>query len=242
VTDWQAARIESITVQTPTVKSFVFRPVSWPPFLPGQHVDVRLLAPDGYEARRSYSITSAPGGATFELAIEKLDDGEVSPFFHDVARTGDDIDVGGPFTEHFVWRPARDGATLLVGGGSGVAPFMSMVRHRDTLTDAPPMTLVYSARTAADVMFRDELYALEESQRDLQLILVLTRHAAVADRPPNYVRRIDAPMLADVIAAVPLPPQSVFVCGNNGFVGTVADALVSLGIAAARIRTERYGE
>src|ERR1700712_3392655 len=115
---WQDARIESIVQQTPTVKSFVFRPAQWPTFLPGQHVDVRLTAPDGYEARRSYSLTSAPGDATFELAIERLNDGEVSPYFHDVAQVGDVIEVSGPFAEHFVWRPAQDGATLMIGGGS----------------------------------------------------------------------------------------------------------------------------
>lgn len=242
MTTWQPATIEAIRDETPTVKSFVFRPHAWPAFLPGQHVDVRLTAPDGYEARRSYSITSAPGGETFELAIERLDDGEVSPFFHDVALVGDEIEIGGPFTEHFVWRPARDGATLLIGGGSGIAPFLSMLRHRASLGNAPPMTLVYSARTWRDVIARNELLLHESMQSGLTLNVVLTRDtAAFGRRTPDFTRRIDAPMLEDIHARSSTP-DTVMVCGNNPFVGTVSDALVGLGVAPSRIRTERYGE
>jgi ferredoxin-NADP reductase len=245
---WQEATIVSIAQATPTVKTFVFRPQRWRTFLPGQHVEVRLTAPDGYTAQRSYSITSSPGDADwFELAIERLSDGEVSPWFHEVAEPGDTVEVRGPFTEHFVWRPERDGATLLVGGGSGVAPFMSMVRHRANLVNAPAMTLLYSARAWADTIFRDELLRHAESQPGLRVLFTLTREASVPHdaRSSNtafYFRRVDDAMLHDAFATLPGPRRTSFVCGNNGFVGTAADALVSIGIAADAVRTERYGE
>ena len=245
--EWQAATIESVVQQTPTVKSFVFRPKEWSPFLPGQHVDVRLSAPDGYEARRSYSLTSAPTDATFELAIERLTDGEVSPFFHDVVLVGDEIEIAGPFTEHFIWRAQHDGVTLMIGGGSGMAPFMSMLRARATTPNAPHTTFVYSARSWSDVIYRDELLQMERAQQDVRMVFVLTRSepSAVASgsaRVADYVRRVDADMLTDIMSHMPGRPVTSFVCGNNGFVGTVADALVSMGIASDAIKTERYGE
>ena len=243
--EWQVATIESIVVQTPTVKSFVLRPRHWPHFLAGQHLDVRLTALDGYEAHRSYSITSSPETiGTVELAIERLNDGEVSPYFHDVAIVGDAVEVRGPFTEHFVWHEHQDGATLLVGGGAGVAPLMSMLRHRASLTGTPPMTLVYSARTWADVIFRDELLRHETQQTNLKLCFVLTRDAKTnaPSRPADFDRRIDASILRTITHAWPRPPDTCFVCGNNNFVGTVADALVAMNIPAHAIKTERYGE
>jgi ferredoxin-NADP reductase len=237
---WRAATIERIVVQTPTVKSFVLRPRAWRPFLPGQHIDVRLTASDGYAARRSYSITSAPESqGVFELAVERLDHGEVSPYFHEVAAVGDAIEVDGPFTEHFVWRSTTDGAVLLVGGGSGVAPFVSMVRHRATLTDPPPMVLLYSARTWDDVIYRDELLRHAAEQSGLRVVLCLTRDAP--RRPGDYGRRIDAAIVTDVLAAMPEPPRLTFVCGANPFVETVTMHLVALGTAPETIRTERYG-
>lgn len=247
--EWQEAVIESIVTQTPTVKTFTFRLPHSPSFLAGQHVDVRLTAPDGYTARRSYSITSAPGRETLELAIELLPNGEVSSYFHDVALVGDIIEIAGPFAEHFVWRPERDGSTLLVAGGSGVAPFLSMLRHRAFKSGAPPMLLVYSARTWNDVIFRDELLKHELAQQDLRIAFVITRQAE-ADAPAapmfprtaDFTKRVDATMLRAILHAILSPPQSVFVCGNNGFVGTVTDALVDAGVPSEAIRTERYGE
>ena len=173
---WQDAAIERITVETPTVKTFALRPARATTFLAGQHVDVRLTAPDGYAAVRSYSITSAPDHTdTIEIAVERLRDGEVSPYFHDIAEVGDTIEIRGPFTHHFVWHPAKDGAALLVGGGSGVAPLMSMIRHRANVTGAAPATLLYSARTWNDVIFREELLRHETLQPDLQLRFAVTR-------------------------------------------------------------------
>ncbi|MBC8086769.1 MAG: oxidoreductase, partial [Phycisphaerae bacterium] len=156
--EWQEATIEAVKVETLTVKSFVLRPRTFHPFCAGQHVEVRLTAPDGYQAHRSYSICSSPHvKGTIELAIEELPTGEVSPYFHEVAQIGDVVETRGPFTTHFAWRPEEHGEVLLIGGGSGVAPLMSMVRLRAALSHAPPMTLVYSARSWRDVIFREEL-------------------------------------------------------------------------------------
>jgi ferredoxin-NADP reductase len=238
--EWQEAIIERIILETPTVRTFVLRPRLWRPFLPGQHVDVRLTAPDGYRAMRSYSVSSAPESReTIELTIERLDDGEVSPYFHEVAQVGDTIELRGPFTEHFVWRPELTGPVLLAGGGSGVAPLMSMIRHRAHVPDAAPMTLVYSSRTWNDVIFREELLAQEAMQRGLRVVLCLTRDAA--HRPGDYTRRIDSAILTEALTSLGGPPSLTYVCGANAFVETVADTLVSLGIPASTIRTERYG-
>lgn len=238
--EWQEAVIERIDLQTPTVRSFVLRPRTWRAFLPGQHVDVRLTAADGYQARRSYSISSAPEtDGTIELVIERLDDGEVSPFFHEIAAIGDAIEVRGPFTEHFVWRSEIPGPVLLAGGGSGVAPLMSMVRHRAQVRDAAPMVLLYSARTWADVIFRDELLAQEGTQSGLRVVFCLTRDNV--RRPGDYGRRIDPAILSGVLALLKDPPSVAFVCGADGFVGTVAAHLVTLGVSPLSIRTERFG-
>ncbi|MDQ6611058.1 MAG: FAD-binding oxidoreductase, partial [Gemmatimonadota bacterium] len=212
---WQEATIESITVQTPTVKSFVLRPKSWPSFIAGQHIDVRLTAPDGYEAHRSYSITSAPETVgILEIAIERLSEGEVSPYFHDVAIVGDTVEVRGPFTEHFIWRENEHGVTLLIGGGSGIAPLMSMLRHRAYIQGARSMTVVYSARSWGDVIFRDELLQQETQQPELQLFLALTRDATrtLNERNANFRQRLDQSILQVIIASMPVPPTTCFVC------------------------------
>lgn len=243
---WQDAVIVGITAETPTVKTFRLRPQHAVSFLAGQHIDVRLTAPDGYSAVRSYSMTSSPDNSSvIEIAVERLRDGEVSPYFHDVAESGDTIEIRGPFTRHFVWRPDIDGAALLVGGGSGVAPLMAMVRHRAAIADAAPATLLYSARTWNDVIFRDELLMHEREQRGFQLRFAITRGSlsdGVAARGVDFDRRVDEGMLREVISAMPLAPALVFVCGNNGFVNGVADALIAAGVDTAAIRTERYGE
>lgn len=240
---WQSAEITRISDETPTCKTFALRPVRWSPFLPGQHIDVRLTAEDGYTAVRSYSITSAPTDETeLELVIQRLRDGEVSSYFHDVAVVGDVIEIRGPFTEHFVWRPERDGTALLVAGGSGVAPFVSMIRHRATVPAAPSMTLLYSSRTLDEVIYHDELRRQRSTQAGLRLVLALTRDVRAEATTADYVRRIDAAMVRNVLAGFAEPPQSCYVCGNNGFVGAAVDALRSGGVRSDHIRTERYGE
>lgn len=234
---WQPASVVAIEPRTPTVKSFFFRlsrPLS---FIPGQHMDVRLTAPDGYEAQRSYSIASAPDGTDrIELAIELLQDGEVSPFFFGTVAVGDEIELRGPIGGHFMWSVDDGGPVLLVGGGSGVVPLACMLRHRASRRSAVPVALVYSARTAADLIFGDELRARRDG---LHFMPTLTREANPA--PGHRVGRIDAALLAEALALLPSPPKLVFVCGANAFVETAADALLSLGISATTIRTERYG-
>ncbi len=237
---WQQAKITAIVPQTPRVKSFFFelsRPFS---FRAGQHVDVRLTAPDGYRAERSYSIASAPDSQRpLELAIERLDDGEVSPFFHDVAAVGDDIELRGPIGGHFVWEVADGGPLLLLGGGSGVVPLMSMIRDRASQNSRVPMLLLFSARTFDDVLFRDELFALDARGDGFELALALTREPA--QRARDYGRRVDTLILAELLARLPQAPKQVFVCGSNPFVAAAADAAIASGIAPSLIRTERYG-
>jgi ferredoxin-NADP reductase len=237
---WETATVVAIQTHTPTVKSFFFRfaqPVS---FVAGQHMDVRLTAADGYAAQRSYSIASAPEITDrLELAIECLQDGEVSPFFHDVVMVGDEIELRGPIGGHFVWTVEIGGPVLLVGGGSGVVPLMCMLRHRAALGSAVPMALVYSARTTADLIFGDELHALHARSNAFHFVPTITREAS----PEGGLRsgRIDASLLTSTLALLPAPPRIVFVCGTNAFVETAADLLLELGVPAPAIRTERYG-
>jgi ferredoxin-NADP reductase len=237
---WQTARITRIEKRTPRVTSFFFltsRPFA---YRAGQHVDVRLTAPDGYQARRSYSIASAPEtGETIELAIEKLDDGEVSPFFHEVAAVGDEVELRGPLGGHFVWSDGDGGPLLLVGGGSGVVPLMAMVRHRAARKSAVPVALVFSARVWDEVIFRDELIGLDDRRDGFDLVLTLTREAA--RRPADYSRRIDAAMMVQSMARLSELPTLAFVCGSNAFVSAAAQALIDADMPAGLIRTERYG-
>ncbi|AZO26461.1 MULTISPECIES: ferredoxin reductase [Mesorhizobium] len=237
---WQAATITRIEKRTPRVTSFWFRPSRPFVHLAGQHVDIRLTAPDGYQARRSYSIASAPeAGAGIELAIERLDDGEVSPFFHDVAEVGDEIELRGPLGGHFIWEASDGGPILLVGGGSGVVPLMAMVRHRTLQKSAAPIALVFSARVWDEVIFRDELIGLDDRRDGFDLVLTLTREQA--RRPADYSRRIDVAMVMQAIERLPKPPALAFVCGSNAFVSAAAQALIDAGVPAEIIRTERYG-
>jgi ferredoxin-NADP reductase len=237
---WQTARIVRIEKRTPRVTSFFFQPSRPFAYRAGQHVDVRLTAPDGYQARRSYSIASAPeSGGVIELAIEKLDDGEVSPFFHEVAAIGDEIELRGPLGGHFVWPEDESGPFVLVGGGSGVVPLMSMVRHRAARNSTVPVVLVFSVRVWDEVIFRDELITLDDRKDGFDLVLTLTREAA--HRPADYARRVDVAMMAQAMARLPEPPGVAFVCGSNAFVSAAAQALIDAGVAAESIRTERYG-
>jgi ferredoxin-NADP reductase len=237
---WQTAVVAAIETRTPTVRSYFFRLPQPMRFVAGQHMDVRLTAPDGYQAQRSYSIASAPESADLvELAIERLPDGEVSPFFHDVAAIGDEIELRGPIGGHFNWSVDDGGPLLLVGGGSGVVPLVCMLRHRAARGSTVPAALVYSARTAADLIFGDELRALARRADGFALFATLTREA----NPPACVRvgRISADLLRAALAHLDTPPKIVFVCGANAFVETAADMLIGLGIPVAAIRTERYG-
>jgi ferredoxin-NADP reductase len=275
---WRRAIISDIVTRTATVKSFFVSVAEPMPFIAGQHVDVRLTAEDGYQAQRSYSIASAPELAstkaphTFELTIERLEDGEVSPYFHEVAAIGDEIEFRGPIGGYFVWSAQDGGPILLIGGGSGVVPLMSMIRHRAAvhgvapvdapLTAAPwvaapsaaqpaqpaqpaplppaaPMALLLSARTWNDVIFRDELLALHGESSGFELKIALTREAL--QREGVFARRVDTAMLNEILARLPQSPQQVFICGSNPFVEAAAQSAIEAGLAAAIIRTERYG-
>jgi ferredoxin-NADP reductase len=237
---WQQATVVGITPLSKTVKSFLFRLPEPFGFQAGQHVVLRLTAPDGYRAQRSYSIASAPGaGDTIELAIERLDDGEVSPFFHDVVEIGDEIEMGGPIGGHFVWTIADGGPVLSIGAGSGVVPLLSIARHRAERHDRTPMLLLFSARTRADVLFGAELAGLAERFDGFQLMLTLTRE--IAPPPGALTRRIDEEMIAQAVGRLPGPPRLVYICGSNSFCDRAAEGAIAAGIAAERIRTERYG-
>jgi len=237
---WQNARILRIAPQTHRIKSFFFalpRPFS---HLAGQHVDLRLTAPDGYSAVRSYSIASAPGRAgEIELAVERLDDGEVSPFLHDIAEPGDEIELRGPLGGHFIWTLDDGGPLLLIGGGSGLVPLMAMIRYRHRMGSAVPVVLVLSARTWDEVLYRDELLELAQLENGFTLVLTLTRDAT--RRSGDYSRRIDAPMVKEALKHLPSPPKHVFICGSNPFVNAAADAALAAGLPPPAIRTERYG-
>ena len=223
---WQVGTVTHIKQETPRTKSFCISLPMWMPHLPGQHYDVRLTAPDGYRAQRSYSIASSPlDEGEIELTIDRLDDGEVSPYFHDVVVEGDQIEVRGPFASYFVWRGEQP--VLLVGGGSGVVPLMAMLRHRRRTMPELEMRLVYSVRSAEDVIYADELGD--------DAVVTYTR-----EPPPGWTGhtgRIDAALFARADSA----SGTAFVCGSNGFVETAADLLLGAGFAPARIRTERFG-
>jgi ferredoxin-NADP reductase len=237
---WQEAAIERIERQTEGVKSFFLHPRTWRPFRAGQHLDLRLTAPDGYQAQRSYSVASAPElEGLYELVIERLDDGEVSPFLHDVAEVGDAIEIRGPFGGHFAWGREDGGPLLLIGGGSGVAPLLSILRHRTAVGGEVPAILLYAARTWDDVIFREELIARDAAEANLTLLLSLSRDTA--RRPQDFGRRIDASLLNTTLVTLGAAPRLIFTCGSNAFVEAVTGHLLDLGLNPKTIRTERFG-
>jgi ferredoxin-NADP reductase len=205
----------------------------------GQHVDVRLTAPDGYQARRSYSIASAPGAGDIELAIELLDDGEVSGYFHDVAQPGDTIEVRGPLGGHFVWQAGQPGPVLLVAGGSGVVPLVSIVRAWRRAGMPVPVLLLHSGRTPDSLAYREELRETAAAHPGFKYVTTLTRGGDHAGG--DFGRRVDRAMFDTVLAGWGHVPETCYVCGANGFVETAAQLLVAAGIAPRAVRTERYG-
>ncbi|HTJ59334.1 MAG TPA: FAD-binding oxidoreductase [Devosiaceae bacterium] len=237
---WQTATITAIERNTARISSFWFKPAEPFAFKAGQHVDVRLTAPDGYRAQRSYSIASAPEmHESIELTIERLENGEVSPFFHEVAQVGDEIELRGPLGGHFVWSVADGGPLLLIGGGSGVVPLVSMLRHRAARRSNVPALLFYSARAWEEVIFKDELLAMHEARDGFELAFAITREAP--RRPIDFSRRIDMPIIAELLARLPASPSIAFICGSNPFVESAAQGLIDAGLPAPMIRTERYG-
>ena len=241
--EWRLATVAQIREETPRVRTFVLDLPDWAGHLPGQHVDVRLTAEDGYQAQRSYSIASephsdAPRSAQIELGVERVEDGEVSPFMHDVLMAGDRLEVRGPIGRYFVWDGMAPDPVLLVAGGSGIVPLMAMVRHRSATGTRAPVTLVYSSRTRDDVIYHDELAGLAAHADGPRVIHTLTR-----SQPPGWTgfdRRIDRQMLEGALDGTAVSTQA-FVCGPTPLVESVAEALVGLGFAPGRVRTERFG-
>jgi ferredoxin-NADP reductase len=234
--NWQVADVVGIVAETPSVDTIAFGVPGWSGHRAGQHVDVRLTAEDGYQAERSYSIASAPAGTRVELTVERLGDGEVSPYLTEELRPGDQIELRGPVGGYFVWEASQGGPVLLVGGGSGVVPLMAMIRHRAATGSDVDMRLLFSSRGWEDVIYRDELARI--SGDGLRVVHTLTR-----SRPPGwtgYARRVDAEMLAEV-GPSPAERPHIYVCGPTPFVEAVAEALVQLGHVPQQVKTERFG-
>jgi ferredoxin-NADP reductase len=235
--NWQTGTVDGLVTETPRTRSIRLGLPGWPGHRPGQHVDVRLTAEDGYHAQRSYSIASAPEDESLVLTVERLDDGEVSPFLVDELRTGDELELRGPIGGYFVWETARGGPLLLVAGGSGVVPLRAMLRHHRAGGSAVPVRLLYSARSLPDVIYRDELTGIT-GKNEIDVRFTLTREQPAGWR--GYRRRIDQELLAEVAwPAVDRP--LVYVCGPTDFVEASAAALVALGHEPGRIRLERFG-
>ena len=234
---WRTASVRESVAENDHAVTMLLDVADWPGHIAGQHVDVRLTAEDGYQAERSYSIASAPEDAHVALTVERIDDGEVSPYLVDELRAGDTFELRGPIGGPFTWRVEDGGPLLLVAGGSGVVPLMAMLRHHRARGSEIEVRMLVSARSWSDVLYRDELMAAE-GQDAVSVSFTLTR-----ERPAGwsgFERRIDAQML-EAVGPSPRAGAAVFVCGPTPFVENAADLLVSLGHQPTAIRTERFG-
>ena len=233
---WVTATVDAMMDETAHVRTLVLSVPGWGGHQAGQHLDIRLTGDDGYRAERSYSIASAPGEPV-AITVERLDDGEVSPYLTQDVQLGDEIEVRGPIGGYFVWEPVLDGDAplLLAAGGSGVVPLRAMLRHRMQLGSSVPVRLLYSVRSLAEVIYRSEL---DEASDGVAVIYTLTRQ-----QPPGwtgYARRVDQQMMAEVAWPVAQEPLA-YVCGPTNFVEAVAGDLVALGYPPQRVKTERFG-
>jgi ferredoxin-NADP reductase len=234
-TGWRPVEVVELLRETPRVRTIVLDVPGWPGHRAGQHVDVRLTAEDGYQAHRSYSIASAPEEERLAITVELLEDGEVSPYLVEELELGDSFEVRGPIGGYFVWEASHGGPLFLAAGGSGVVPLMAMLRHRAASASDAPARLLVSARTADDLIYREELERLADRHNGFELFRTLTR-----EQPPEwdgFTGRVNAELLGRVVD----PASRAFVCGPTGFVEAVAQALVELGLDPARVRTERFG-
>jgi ferredoxin-NADP reductase len=231
---WQAATVIAATRETPTVRTLELAVPDWPGHRAGQHLDVRLTADDGYVAERSYSIASAPGEPV-SITVERLTDGEVSPYLTEELRVGDMLELRGPVGGYFVWEEGDEDPLLLVAGGSGIVPLRAIIRQRQRTGRDAPVRLLYSARTLPDVIYREELDSYQDS--------IAVSYALTRAQPPGwtgYARRVDAGVLTGVAWPAGNQPLA-YVCGPTSFVETVATGLVGLGYRPERVKTERFG-
>lgn len=233
---WQLGTVSALIDETAEVRSIALDLPEWGGHRAGQHVDVRLTAEDGYQAQRSYSIASAPEDDEVVLTVERLEDGEVSPYLVGELREGDQLELRGPVGGYFVWEDALGGPVLLIGGGSGVVPLRAILRHHHAVGSTVPVRLLYSARTLEHIIFREELE--ESAGRGIDVHFTLTRAHPEGWR--GYSRRIDSEML-EAVSWRPDERPLVYVCGPTPFVEAAASALVGLGHEPTRIRTERFG-
>jgi ferredoxin-NADP reductase len=237
--EWQAAILKAIRQETPRVKTFTFTLPDWTPHRAGQHYDIRLTAPDGYQTQRSYSVASEPERVgEIDLTVELVENGEVSTYMHEVLVVGDLLEMRGPIGGYFVWEAAQGGPLLLVGGGSGVVPLMAMLRHRAASESYVPARLLYSVRTPVEVIYAMELDELVRASPDLKVLLTYTR-----EKPQGwegYARRIDQAMLGEVMAPLVSMPRA-YICGPTLLVESVATLLLKSGLPRDLIRTERFG-
>lgn len=236
---WRLGEVVETRTETARAKSLTLSMPAWPGHQAGQHVDVRLTAEDGYQAERSYSLASPPEDAPkVTITVERLDNGEVSPYLVDELKPGDRLELRGPIGGYFVWEAVMGGPLLLIGGGSGIVPLMAMIRHRRRVASAVPTRLLYSARSPDEVIYRAELDELTHGDAMLEVIYTFTRR-----QPPGwtgYHRRIDTDLLAEV--AWPATDYArAYICGPTQFVETAATGLVALGYPPARVKTERFG-
>jgi ferredoxin-NADP reductase len=236
--EWQLAEVREIVVETFRVKSLSLHVPSWQGHLPGQHVDIRLTGEDGYQAQRSYSIASPPEDQLLVLTVEKIDNGEISPYLVEDLRAGDQFELRGPIGGYFVWTVATRGPLWLIAGGSGIAPLMAMLRHRARRKVQVPALLLYSSRSLEDVIYREELEAMARRDPHLRVVNTLTRKQP--ERWTGHRRRIDKELLAEAC----FPPEqspNIFVCGPTSLVEAASRILVELGHHPLTIKTERFG-
>ena len=236
--NWIVAEVVALIEETPRVRSVVLDCPGWPGHLPGQHIDVRLTAEDGYQAQRSYSIATPADGERMIITIEIVEDGEVSPYLFEGLEVGDRFEIRGPIGGYFVWDPSRGGPVALIGGGSGVVPLVAMLRLHRALASDIPVHFLASSRTADDIIYRAELEEIAASNEHVSVVHTLTR--SHPDGWPGPTRRVDRAMIEEQVPPASERPLN-YVCGPTGFVETVASVLVELGHEPERVRTERFG-
>jgi ferredoxin-NADP reductase len=234
---WQLGEVAELIDETLRVKTILLDAPDWAGHRAGQHVDVRLTAEDGYVAERSYSIASAPEDERLAITVERLDDGEVSPYLAEELVVGDKLEFRGPIGGYFVWEAREGGPLLLIGGGSGVVPLRAMLRHRAAVGADAPARLLYSSRSVADVIYHDELDMLDSADPHLEVRYALTREQP--EGWSGYSRRVDQEILHEI--AYPNAEGIAFVCGPTRFVEAVADGLLAVGYPPERVKTERFG-